>query len=82
MTRGSPKNLCTYLYMLTHMHVQAYTVYFHTTELSNGQVFHKVIRLLSFDQSVAMLRANGHDNYLTVKIAASELKKKTVEMTN
>ena len=33
------------------------------------------------DQYVAMLRANGCDNDLIVKIAASELKK-TVEMTN
>ena len=42
---------------------------------------YEVIRLLLFDQYVAMLRANGRDNDLIVKIAASELKK-TVEMTN
>ena len=42
----------------------------------------EVIRLLFFDQSVAMLRANGHTKEMTVKIAASELMKKTVEVTN
>ena len=43
---------------------------------------YKVIRLLLFDQSVAMLKANGHDYDLTVKLAAPELTKKTVEVTN
>ena len=43
---------------------------------------YEVTRLLLFDQSVAMLRANEHDNDLTMKIAASELTKKTVEVTN
>ena len=55
-------------YIIIYVHV----LYFHTIELSNGQVFH---------QSVAMLRANGHANVLTVKIAASELVKKTAEVT-
>ena len=43
---------------------------------------YKVINLLSFDHSMAMLRANGYDNVLTVKIAAPELTKKTVDVTN
>ena len=43
---------------------------------------YKVIRLLLFDHSVAMLRANGPDNVLTVKIATPELMKKTVDVTN
>ena len=41
-----------------------------------------VIRLLSFDHSVAMLRAKGHANVLSGKIAAPELTKKTVDVTN
>ena len=36
----------------------------------------------SFDQSVTMSRANEHANYLSVKIAAPELTKKTVDVTN
>ena len=48
--------------------------------LDDSQV--QSFQLLSFDQFVAVLRANGHANVLTVKIAASELKKKTVEMTS
>ena len=42
-------------------------------------------QLPSFDQSVTMLRANRHANYLSVKIAALELTKKTkktVDVTN
>ena len=78
-------NLCTLMYiytsMLTHRHV--YTV-FYTTDCLMVKSFskYKVIRLLSFDHSVAMVRANGHDNVLTVKIAAPELTKKTVDLTN
>ena len=55
-----------------HLHIYVHVLYFHTIVLSNGQVFH---------QSVAMLRANGHANVLTMKIAASELAKKTAEVT-
>ena len=36
----------------------------------------------SFDQSVTMLRAIRHANYLSVKMAAPELTKKTVDVTN
>ena len=43
---------------------------------------YEVTRLLLFDQSVAMLKTSGHDNDLTVKIAASKLMKNTVEVTN
>ena len=85
MTRGSPEEpLHTYIYICPCLHTGMYVLYFHTTELSNGQVFHEVqvIRLLSIDQSMAMLRANGHANYLSVKIAALELTKKTVDVTN
>ena len=39
-------------------------------------------QVLSFDQSVTMSRANEHANYLSVKIAAPELTKKTVDVTH
>ena len=78
-------NLCTLRYIRPCLHKQACM---HCISAQQNCLMvkcftkYKVIRLLSFDQSVAMLRANGHANVLTVKIAASELKKKTVEMTS
>ena len=72
--------------MYTSMITQTglYALYFHTTELSNGQLFHEVrsYQVTFVDQSVAMLKANGHDYDLTVKLAVPELTKKTVELTN
>ena len=53
----------------------------HCISTQQNYPMYEVIRLLLFDQYVAMLRANGRDNDLIVKMAASELKK-TVEMTN
>ena len=57
--------------MLTQ--IGMYAVYFH--KVQSRQV------ALS-ELTVAILRANEYDNDLIVKIAASELPKKTVEVTN
>ena len=60
-----------YTSMLTQ--IGMYAVYFHKVQS----------RQVAFSElTVAMLRANEYDNDLIVKIAASELPKKTVEVTN
>ena len=59
-----------------------YALYFHTTELSKGQLFHKVrsYPVMFLWPVCGNDWPNGHDNDLTVKIAASELTKKAVEV--
>ena len=82
MTRGSPDEPL-------HIYLHAYApAYMHCISTQQNCLMVKcfskckVISLLSFDHTVAMLRANGHDNVLTVKIATPELMKKTVDVTN